>query len=243
MRNVGRGMTRLSTITWGPEKFRVGPWHADGRVAYLAVGSHTFRPSPTGIGAVLERLRRDGFARVVTGALRPQEVPAFLASGFAERERLVVLSRPIHRDEPSPTIAVRRCRPTEMDQVVRVDHAAFAPPWQLDVAGIRDAMAATPRSRLRLVTSPALGGAVAGYAVCGRAGRTGYLQRLAVDPTVHGHGLGRALLADALGWLARWRATEVLVNTQETNRRAIDVYLSAGFRADRSELIVLERDL
>jgi ribosomal protein S18 acetylase RimI-like enzyme len=132
-----------------------------------------------------------------------------------------------------------------MPAILAVDHLAFEAPWRLDASGIDEAMHATPRSRLRVGTDTSGEGRpiVCGYAICGRAGRTGYLQRLAVDPERQGRGLGRELVIDALAWLARRHATSVLVNTQETNERAIDLYRSLGFEPDRAELIVLERDL
>ena len=105
-------MSRLGTITWGAERFRVGPWHGDERVAYLAVGATALVPSVSGVAEVLDRLRRDGFAKVMTSALRPHEVPAFLASGFAERERLIVLQRSLSGLPDSNSSAVRRVRPS-----------------------------------------------------------------------------------------------------------------------------------
>jgi ribosomal protein S18 acetylase RimI-like enzyme len=238
-------MSRLGTITWGAERFRVGPWHGDERVAYLAVATTELAPSVSGVAEVLDRLRSDGFARVMTSALRPHEVPAFLASGFAERERLIVLQRSLAAVPDPKSSAVRRVHPGEMPAVLAVDHLAFEPPWRLDAAGIDEALHATPRSRLRvgIDSGPAHRGEVCAYAICGRAGRTGYLQRLAVDPRQQGRGLGRDLVLDALAWLARRHATSVLVNTQETNHRAIELYRSLGFEPDRAELIVLERDL
>jgi ribosomal protein S18 acetylase RimI-like enzyme len=238
-------MSRLGTISWGAERFRVGPWHGDERVAYLSVAASALVPSVSGVHQVLERLRTDGFARVMTSALRPHEVPAFLASGFAERERLVVLQRNLVDVPTMPSTDLRRIRPGEMAAVLRVDHLAFEAPWQLDQAGIDEALHATPRTRLRVGVDRRTGtrGRVGAYAICGRAGRTGYLQRLAVDPDLQGRGLGRELVGDALAWLARRHATSVLVNTQETNHRAIELYRSLGFAPDRAELIVLERDL
>lgn len=235
-------MSRLSTISWGAERFRVGPWHVDGRVAYIAGSAENFHqmPSPSAVAGVLDRLRKEGYARVVTSAMRPQEIPAFLAAGFEERERLIVLERPIRRNERAPAAEIRRCRRADMDEVLRVDHAAFTRPWQLDGMGIREALHATPHSRLRIAGK---NDEVRGYAVCGRAGRTGYLQRLAVDPPWQSRGIGRALIADAVAWLSRRWVAGILVNTQETNRRAVDVYLSLGFRPSPSRLIVLEREL
>jgi ribosomal protein S18 acetylase RimI-like enzyme len=241
-------MTRLDTITWGAEKFRVAAWHVDEHVAYVTTGGRTFQPSVPGVASLLGRLRDQGFGGVVTSALRPQDVPAFVASGFSERERLVVLRRAV-ADVPSVDPIshgrLRRRRPDDLPGLLAVDHAAFEPAWRLDAAGIRDAQSATPRSRLRVSTAAvaARSSALVGYAICGRAGRTGYLQRLAVHPASQGRGHGRALVVDALGWLARRHAEDVLVNTQRSNQRAIELYRSLGFEHDRAELIVLERAL
>ena len=46
-------------------------------------------------------------------------------------------------------------------------------------------------------------GGVVGYAITGRAGEIGYLQRLAVDPGHQHEGIGTALVADGLWWAAR----------------------------------------
>jgi ribosomal protein S18 acetylase RimI-like enzyme len=239
-------MTRLDTITWGAEKFRVGTWHVDERVAYVTVGNRTFRPSASGVGALVDRLRDQGFGGVVTSALRPQDVAGFVASGFSERERLVVLRRrvlPLPHFDPVAADRLRRRHGDDVARVLTVDHAAFEPAWRLDAQGVRDALGATPRSRLRLATAAGRSDDVVGYSIFGRAGRSGYLQRLAVHPADQGRGLGRALVADGLAWLARRHVDEVLVNTQESNHRAIGLYRSLGFESDRSELIVLERGL
>jgi ribosomal protein S18 acetylase RimI-like enzyme len=241
-------MTRLNTITWGAEKFRVATWHVDEHVAYVSTGGRTFQPTVPGVSSLVGRLRDQGFGGVVTSALRPQDVPAFVASGFSERERLVVLRRAVLPVPPIDAVAqarLRRRRPDDLATLLAIDHAAFEPAWRLDADGIRDAQSATPRSRLRLSTAPTPEAAaeLVGYAICGRAGRTGYLQRLAVHPDHQGHGHGRALVTDALDWLGRRRADDVLVNTQRSNERAIELYRSLGFEHDRGELIVLERSL
>ena len=63
----------------------------------------------------------------------------------------------------------------------------------------------------------------------GRAGRTGYVQRLAVHPDQHRRGVATALLADALTWMQRWRADRVLVNTHVDNEPALALYRRLGF--------------
>ena len=80
---------------------------------------------------------------------------------------------------------------------------------------------------------------VAGYAVTGRSGNRGFLQRLAVEPRLQGRGLGRLLVLDALGWLGRRRVERVVVNTQLDNGRALELYEGLGFRREPVGLSVL----
>ena len=84
---------------------------------------------------------------------------------------------------------------------------------------------------------------VVGYAVTGRAGAQGYLQRLAVHPGRQGLGLGIDLVADALHWLRRRDVTTCWVNTQEANTAALSLYTRLGFTPARHQLTVLRRDL
>jgi GNAT superfamily N-acetyltransferase len=84
---------------------------------------------------------------------------------------------------------------------------------------------------------------IVGYAVCGRAGHRGYVQRLAVAPSYQGRGVGAALLGDGLRWLRRWGARDALVNTQEDNDRSLRLYLRSGFVLQTDDLAVLHRSL
>ena len=54
--------------------------------------------------------------------------------------------------------------------VLAVDRAAFPPFWQFDDAGLSDALQATPAVRFRAAMGS--GNAIAGYAICGRSGRS-----------------------------------------------------------------------
>jgi len=124
--------------------------------------------------------------------------------------------------------------------VLRLDARAFAPSWRLSgAAGLADALRATPVVRFRV----APGRGVAGYAISGRAGDHGYLQRVAVHPDEQRRGWGRALVADALHWFRRRGARRALVNTQLENTAALTLYESCGFRRLPVGLCVLGRAL
>jgi ribosomal protein S18 acetylase RimI-like enzyme len=218
-----------------PSRVRVRPWPVDPTTAHL-VPHVSRRPTPGDLARLLAQLRDAGYRRVRTAALSPAEARPFLDVGFVVDEHLHLLRHDLHRLPPTPRSApLRRARRGDRPAVLAVDAAAFSPPWRLDETGLRDALAATPSVRFRV----AGGAAVRGYAIAGRAGIRGYLQRLAVDPAAANQGLGRALAIDALLWLRRRGARRALVNTQEGNEAALHLYESLGFRPESEGLAVL----
>jgi ribosomal protein S18 acetylase RimI-like enzyme len=180
---------------------------------------------------------------VVTGALSPLEQAGFLAAGFDVQERLHLLGLDLSGDLPAvpegyPLRRVPRRRRTD---VLAVDRAAFPPFWQFDASGLADALRATPTVRFRAAVEP--GGSFAGYAICGRSGVRGFVQRLAVDPTRQRTGAGRRLLLDGLTWMRRGGGTRAVVNTQVGNQAALALYLQVGFEEEPVGLSVLAAGL
>jgi ribosomal protein S18 acetylase RimI-like enzyme len=236
-------MSSTTLLESGRERLRVGPWRGDPEVAYLNPVPGSPLPSAEFVRRCLRTLAAQGYSRVVTGALSPSEQSAFRANGFAVTEHLHLLShdlRQLPAAEP-PDGLLRRSGRRDRDGVLELDHLAFDPFWRLDDAGLDEAIAATPHTRFRVATD--VDDRVLGYAITGRAGRRGYLQRLAVHPSTQRQGLGTILVADALRWLRRWRAERAMVNTQLANDRALALYERVGFRREASGLSVLARDL
>ena len=160
----------------------------------------------------------------------------FLQAGFAPHEQLFLLSRPISSATPEVRRPISTGRPWHRREVLAIDQRAFEPFWQFDRLTLTEARRATPVSRFRISRE---NGRVAGYAVTGRAGPRGYLQRLAVDPDVAGSGHGTDLVHDSIHWLQRRGATSILVNTQEKNTRALALYERLGFVRHDQGLTVL----
>lgn len=233
----------VSVIRQGRERARVAPWRGDGSAAVITTLPEAPLLSVDFVRHCLETLARQGFHRVRTSALTPLEQAGFLAAGFAVEEQLRLLGMDL---DPSVLavppgvrlIAVHRRR---WGQILQVDGAAFSEFWRFDDAALSVALRATPTVRFR-AAAPLLGG-IQGYAICGRAGRRGYVQRLAVHPSAQGRGVGRRLLLDGLAWLAGHGTTKAFVNTQVSNRSALSLYRDVGFSEEPVGLCVLSAGL
>jgi len=239
-------MSTRQTVTLGSERFRVGPWHADPTVAYLALVPELPRPSVDGLRRCCEQLAESGYTSIITSALHTDESTPFRDAGFTEYDRLRVLAHDLRglRGLAAPSdgsdIRLRRARRRDHDTALRVDGRAFPEFWRLDHAGLDEAVDATPRSRFRVAE---IDGEVVGYAVTGRAADQGFLQRLATEPTRTGQGVGSSLVLDALRWAARRRVRRMLVNTQFDNQRALDLYGHLGFELTPTDLVVMARPI
>lgn len=229
--------TDAAVIRRGRERARTGPWRGDGEVAFLGPVPDAPPPSAQFVRHCVDELAAKGVARVVTTALSPEEQDGFLAAGFVVAEHLHLLSHGL-RDLPAVPLeaALRRARRADRPAVLAVDGRAFAPFWRVEAGGLDDALTATPRRRFRVATR---GETVVGYAVTGRAGSRGFLQRLAVDPASQRRGVGRALVLDALHWLRQRGARRAVVNTPLGNEAALTLYTSVGFREEWPGLSVL----
>ena len=181
---------------------------------------------------------------VVTSALSAQERQVFLDAGFIERESLHLLRHDFSSAESKrsksaakPRLRLRTGRRTDINRVLEIDAQSFDDFWMLDREGLNAARKATPSHRYVVAT---IDQSVVGYAVTGRAGTSGFLQRLGVDPNHRRAGIGSDLVNDALAWARQTGARSMLVNTQESNERAVALYEHLGFTLVQEQLKVLE---
>ena len=231
-------MRRTDTITGHADRMRIGPWRGDPALALLSPTPGA-PPSPEALNRAVLAISDAGYRAVLTPALTFLEQPVFLDYGFSVHERLHLLRHDLFDlpSETAPNTRIRRGRTRDIDPVLNLDGLAFDAFWRFDLDGLLDARHATPRSRSRVAC---VNDRVVGYHVAGMARRLGYLQRLAVHPDVHGHGIGTALIGDALRWCRRRGCESVLVNTQEINQRALSLYRHLGFTDEPTGLAVLD---
>ena len=227
----------VQTFGWA----KASPWRGDHTTAHLVL-SQRVPKDPSTVESCLDPLRRSGYTTVVTTAMAPGDALSFVDAGFDVRERLHLLEHDLERiPAPANGLRLRRAWRTDREPVLALDRLAFDDFWRLDDQGLRDALHATPAVRFRIGESPT--GPIAAYSVIGRAGRHGYLQRVAVHPSDRRRGWGAVLVADALRWLARHDVRRALVNTQWTNEGALALYEACGFRRLPVGLCVLDRAL
>ncbi|MCH9836129.1 MAG: GNAT family N-acetyltransferase [Ilumatobacter sp.] len=182
---------------------------------------------------------------VRTGALFPAAAAVFAERGFVVIDRLVLLERALHgnhlpKHQQHETADLRRARRRDLETMASIDQSAFRPGWRNDGVSLAAIANATPsfRSRLAYVRRPH--SSVAGFAITGKAGSTGYLQRIAVHPKMQQLGIGRQLVDDALKWLIRRGTSRALVNTGVDNFSALAMYERASFERLGDELVILE---
>lgn len=229
-------------------------WPLDAAIRHLVLLDVTMIPSEADVDQwVTEAFgptRRDTPAptAIRTGALFPEAAEPFLTRGFAEVDRLALFERPLMgpgqpRKHPAPDgTSIARFRTRDLDGAAALDQAAFPDGWQQSARSLADIATATPQVRQRLALRGSVGRRhIVGFAITGKAGTTGYLQRLAVDPAAQRIGIARALVDDATDWLMRRGAHRVLVNTGVDNDGAIKLYEQASFTRRNEELVVLER--
>ncbi|MGY6500783.1 MAG: GNAT family N-acetyltransferase [Acidimicrobiales bacterium] len=229
-------MRHYEHLQWGTDHLRLAPWRGDPTIAELAPADAGRPPTAGSVARGLELVSRRGYRGVVTSALAPAEQHGYLDAGFTVHERLFLLQRSLD-DLPTPPAEprLRRGRRTDRARILALDATTFDSFWRLDELGLREAVTATPSARVRVTARPA----VVGYAITGRAGSRGYLQRLAVHPDHQRAAIGSTLVLDGLRWLRRSGAKTALVNTQEANAGALALYRHLGFERLPDGLAVL----
>lgn len=230
---------RQQTLRFGDAWARLGPWRGGGRIAHLVVAPDA-PLSGEAVLTCLKRARAAGFEEVLTSAMGPAEEEPFMKARFTVRERLHLLTCAIDTEPPGVTRPVARATRRDRGAVLALDDVAFDAFWRLGALGLRDALDATPVHQFRVTRGNE---SLNGYAITGRAGSQGYLQRVAVHPDTQHQGWGTALVADAMHWLWRHGASRAFVNTQLENDAALALYESFGFRVLPAGLAVLGRPL
>lgn len=243
--DVGTRLVRRLRV--GPEFVRLDERRRNAAVTSVTIASDTTEAlSARAIAQMLELYAAHPPDIFRTPAITRAEATGYADCGFEVISVLRLLTHDLERlrELPRRTVLTDRTRLSRIGACVDVDRRAFGVENCFDRLDLLAALDATTRSRLRVVPAArdaATGPDLAGFAITGRAGPRGYLQRVAVNPSHAGCGLGTALVVDALRWCRARGVAKVVVNTGTDNERALALYRRLGFVDTPLDLLLMER--
>lgn len=124
----------------------------------------------------------------------------------------------------SQRVRVRPFRASDADGLVELERLCFDPPWRHDARSFAEVARMYPYF---VVAEDERG--LAGYQFNVVDMRVGYLVRIATHPRVWGQGVGARLMAEAIHYFEREGVWKIVLNTEETNTRAHQLYEWFGF--------------
>lgn len=153
--------------------------------------------------------------------------------GFNYLEDIVTLNRVGHKlpEEPQSPVSVSSANSEDLSAIVRVDHEAFDPPWQMSQDDLWQAYRISASA-----TVATLDDEIIGYQISTRHRATGHLARLAVSPKSQGKRVGSMLLHDLLSKFDKRGIKSVTVNTQDSNESSHRLYNHYGFMRNGFDL-------
>lgn len=172
---------------------------------------------------------------VLSPALYPTAVRIWERSGYRELLALNVMEKAVRPVAEGPEWITTTVEP-DFDALERVDRTAFDRFWHMGAGGLVEAFSATPRS---VVIEARREGNLLGYAMIGSQAGSCFVQRVAVEPTSRGQGLGSAMLDRSEAWAGRSGAATMILNVRPDNDQARTLYKRHGFTDTVTKLKVL----
>ena len=176
-----------------------------------------------------EEIAQAGGAKVAAIAIQPWFQDIVAASGFENRQQIVMLEWHGFSGQPTNVrplngIQIRRMKEADLPDVEKTDAASFEPLWQNPLETLQRAFA---QALYATVAENERG--IIGYQLSTGGGQRAHLARLAVHPAVQGKGAGRALLSDLFRHLTYSGIPRLSVNTQSDNQVSLSLYQHMGF--------------
>ncbi|HHC07358.1 MAG TPA: N-acetyltransferase [Actinobacteria bacterium] len=221
------------TLRRGWARAEARPWNdvvADASLRIVRGGSGFLQ-------ACTEKLLGVGAPAVLSPPLPVAARRPWLAVGYREHVRLALMRLDLSSCPAAPDHLVVDAPTDDLAPLLAVDRAAFDPRWRFDELGLREALAATPTTAVKVVRGP--DGDPIAYAIVGYGQAISYLQRVAVHPRWQGRGMGRSLLRASAREARARGARALLLNTQTGNETATSLYASEGYVTLPESLAVL----
>jgi [ribosomal protein S18]-alanine N-acetyltransferase len=141
-------------------------------------------------------------------------------------------------DQGNKQVKIRPFAPADVTGTVAIENLAFQQLWRHDADSFLQVRQTYPYF---VVAEDEEG--IVGYQYNTVDADIGYLVRIAVHPRAEGQGVGTRLMAEAVRYFAGHQVRRIVLNAEETNRRAQSLYLRFGFQLAYTRGFVLARDI
>jgi ribosomal-protein-alanine N-acetyltransferase len=135
-------------------------------------------------------------------------------------------------------VIVRPFEVRDIPALLTIEDACFEDLWRYDAVSFLDIAETHP-----YFVVAELDGKVIGYQFNALDDEYGYLVRIAVHPSVGGHGIGARLMAEAIRFFEKARVIRIMLNTQDDNTNAHRLYEWFGFTRISQVGFVLRKNL
>ena len=173
-------------------------------------------------------------------ALQPWVADLLARGGFRKTYQVIIMdwdsAHAAYPPEPEDVL-IRKMRKGDLDEVYRIDRAAFEPLWRNSLHSLGIAYQAAYLASVALVDER-----IAGYQISTAGTLGGHLARLAVHPRQQNRGVGTALVGHGLRALERMGVVRVSVNTQKSNLASLELYQKFGFQRQDESFPVFQYD-
>jgi len=174
----------------------------------------------------MEEVARAGGAAVAAIAMQPWFQNVLAASGFENRQQIVMLEWRYQpwAEREADGVQIRKMTEADLLDVERIDAASFRPLWHNPLETLHKAFM---QSLFATVVEDDRG--IIGYQLTTGNGQRAHLARLAVHPHVQGRDIGRFMLSDLFTRLTQNGISKLSVNTQNDNLPSLRLYQKMGF--------------
>ncbi len=150
-------------------------------------------------------------------------------NGFVEQNRIVILFWDASREFAAPALTphnhLRQMTNSDLIQVIKLDHQAFKPIWQISLDALRTAF-----QQSAYATVVERDEQIIGYQISTTTHNSTCLERLAVSPDQQNQGIGAKLVYDLIDDFQLSSAMHLTVNTQQDNLSSQALYQKMGFK-------------